>query len=85
LGLFFIPNPKEAPMKIDPEEVIFSITVLDVLRAIERRIGKEEANSLSVDDLDLAKEEVVAVIEHSLDVRDYLDEGIDLWLEARNL
>ena len=72
-------------MKIDPEEVIFAITVLDLIRAIERHIGKEEASSLSVDDLHLAKEEVVAVIEHSLDIRDYLDEGIELWLEARNL
>jgi len=72
-------------MKFDPEEVIYAITVLDVVRAIERRIGKEEASALSVDDLSLAREEVVAVIEHSLDIRDYLDEGIDLWIEARNL
>ena len=57
----------------------------DLIRAIERRIGKEEASNLSVDDLSLAKEEVVAVIEHSLDIRDYLEEGIDLWLEARSL
>ena len=72
-------------MNIDPEEVIYAITVLDLIRALERRIGKEEASSLSVDDLHLAKEEVVSVIEHSLDIRDYLDEGIDLWLEARSL
>ena len=72
-------------MKIDPEEVIYAITVLDVIRAIERRIGKEEASSLSVDDLHLAKEEVVAVIEHSLDVRDYIDEGLDTWELTRNL
>jgi hypothetical protein len=70
---------------IDPEEIVFSITMLDVLRALERRIGKEEARTLSEDDLVLAKDEIKAVIDHSLDIRDYLDEGIELWLEARNL
>jgi len=72
-------------LSIDPEEIIYSITVLDLIRAIERRIGNEEASNLSADDISLAKGEVVAVIEHSLDVRDYLNEGIDLWLEARSL
>ncbi|WP_306548972.1 hypothetical protein [Desulfobulbus sp.] len=72
-------------MKIDPNEVIHSITVHDIIRALERRIGKEEVNNLSEDDLALVKAEVVAVIEHSLDIRDHIEEGIELWLEARNL
>ena len=82
---FFLSHSKEAHGKSTPKKSFFAITVLDLIRAIERHIGKEEASSLSVGDLNLAKEEVVAVIEHSLDIRDYLDEGIDLWLEARNL
>jgi len=39
---------------IDPNEVIYSITMFDVIRAIERHIGKEEASALSTDDLSLA-------------------------------
>jgi hypothetical protein len=35
---------------IDPEEIIFSITMLDVLRTLERLIGKEETSTLSVPD-----------------------------------
>jgi hypothetical protein len=45
----------------------------------------ESTSNLSEDDLALAKEEVVAVIEHSLDIHDYLEKGIVLWLDARNL
>ena len=70
-------------MKIDPEEVIYSITMLDILRALERRIGKEESSTLSENDLSLAKEEVVAVIEHmNISV---LDEALDAWEITRNL
>jgi len=70
---------------IDPEEIIFCITMLDVLRAIERRLGKEEANNLSDDDLLLAREEVVAVLEHSLDIRDLLETALDAWDLVRQL
>ena len=69
---------------IDPEEIIFSITVLDLVRAIERRLG-EEALSLSVEDLQLAIDEIKAVIEDQLDIRDYIDMGLDAWELTRNL
>jgi hypothetical protein len=70
-------------MKIDPEAIVYSITMLDLLRAIERRIGKEESSTLSENDLALAKEEVVAVIEHmNISV---LDEALDAWEITRNL
>ena len=72
-------------LSLDLEEVIFSITLLDIIRAIERRIGKEEISTLTPDDLNLAKEEVLAAIDHNLDIRDYIDMGIDAWEITRNL
>jgi len=51
-------------MKIDPEEVIYSITMRDIARAVERRIGKEKANNLSDADQALLKEELLAVSQH---------------------
>ena len=72
-------------MKIDPNEVIHSIIMLDQIRAIERRIGKEEAACLSEHDLALAKEEVRAAIEHHLDEREFIEIGLDAWEITRNL
>ena len=70
-------------MKFDPNEVIHSITMLDLVRSLERRLGKEEASNLSDDDQALLKEELVAVIE-SMD-QDLLEEAIDAFMVTRNL
>lgn len=72
-------------MKIDPEEVIYSITMLDIIRALERRTGKEESSTLSAADQDLLKDEFVAVLEHQLDIREYLEQAIDAYMVTRNL
>ncbi len=70
-------------MKIDPNEVIHSITMQDLQNTLERHIGKEEANNLSDADRALLKEELVAVIE-SLD-QDLLEEAVTAFMVTRNL
>ena len=69
---------------INPSEIVFSITMQSVLSALDNRLGKE-ALSLSPEDLELAREEVKATIEHHLDERDYIDMGLDAWEIIRNL
>ena len=69
---------------INPSEIVFSITMQSVLSALDNRLGKE-ALELSVEDLELAREEVKAAIEHNLDERDYIDMGLDAWEIVRNL
>jgi len=39
----------------------------------------EEALELSTEDLELARDEVKAVLEHHLDEREYIDIGLDAW------
>ena len=65
-------------------EVIFEITKRDILSAIVRRLGVK-ALTLSEDDLRLAVEEVKIAIDHNLDVREFIDEGLDAWDIVRDL
>lgn len=67
------------------DEIVFAITMADIQAALAKRLGEEEALSLSVGDLHLARDEVRAVIDHNLDVRDYIDMGLDAWEITRNL
>lgn len=60
----------------DPSEVLYSVTMQDVFTAIARRMG-EEALTLSAEDLQLAREEVKEAIDHNLDIREYIDMGLD--------
>ena len=69
---------------VDPSEIIYAVTLEAVLTAIVNRLG-EEALTLPADDLLLAKEEVVAAIDHNLDIRQYIDEGLDAWEITRTL
>ncbi len=50
-------------------EVIYAVTMRDVLTAIARRMG-ETALSLSAEDLQLAREEVKEAINHNLEIRE---------------
>lgn len=50
----------------DPSEILYSITMQDVFQQLSHRMG-EEALIYSADDLQLAKAEVLAAIEHDLD------------------
>jgi len=45
----------------------------------------ESALSLSADDLELARDEVKAALEHHLDIREYIDIGLDAWEITRKL
>ena len=67
-----------------PPEVILEITTENIISAIVRRMG-EEALELSPEDLELAREEVKAAIEHHLDKREYIDIGLDAFFIIRNL
>ena len=67
-----------------PPEVIHSITTENIISEIVRRMG-EEALGLSPEDLELARDEVKAAIEHHLDEREYIDIGLDSWELVRNL
>ena len=61
-----------------PPQVIHEITTENIIFEIVRRMG-EEALELSTEDLELAKEEVRAAIEHHLDERDYIETGLENW------
>ncbi|MBT1073489.1 hypothetical protein [Pelotalea chapellei] len=68
----------------DPSEVVFAITMQDLVAAIVRRIG-EGALMLTPNDLLLAREEVQASIGHNLDEREFIDIGLDSWEISKNL
>ena len=67
-----------------PPEVIHSITTENIISEIVRRMG-EEALGLSVEDLELAREEGKTALEHHLDEREYIEIGLDAWEIVRNL
>ena len=67
-----------------PPQVVHSITTDTIIREIVRRMG-EDALELSAEDLELAREEVKAAIEHHLDERDFIEIGLDAWEIVRNL
>lgn len=63
---------------------LYSITIHDLLTAIAHRMG-EYALSLTTEDLQLAREEVLAVLQHRMDHRPYLEEALDCWDLVRQL
>jgi len=68
----------------DPSEVIYAVTMQDILTAIARRMG-EGVLTLTAEDLGLAREEVKETICHHLDIREYIDMGLDVWEITRRL
>ena len=68
----------------NPAEVINAVTMKDILCQIALRFG-EDALNLSENDLQLAREEVKEAINHNLDIREYIDMGIDAWEITRRL
>jgi hypothetical protein len=55
-----------------------------VISAIIRRLG-EKALDLSKEDLEMARDEVKAAIDHNLDERDFIEMDLDAWEIVRNL
>lgn len=71
-------------ISVTSSEIVYAITMENILFAIVQRLG-EEALSLPVEELQLAREEVKEAISHNLDERDYIDMGLDAWEVTRNL
>ena len=67
-----------------PPAVIHEITTEIVISEIVRRMS-EDALELTAEDLELARDEVKAAIEHHLDERDFIEIGLDAWEIVRNL
>lgn len=71
-------------LAVDPEEIVYALTVATVLNSIVNRLGTG-ALTLTPEDLQLAIDEIKAVIDDQLDIRDYIDMGLDAWEITRNL
>ena len=67
-----------------PSAVLYTITLHDLLTAIALRMG-QNALSLSATDLQLARTETLALLQHRMDHRPYLDEALDIWQITRQL
>jgi hypothetical protein len=63
-------------LSVNPTEIVYAVTMETVLSAIVKRMG-EDALSLTVEEIELAKDEIKAAIDHNLDIRDFLEEGLD--------
>ncbi|RII30796.1 MAG: hypothetical protein CXR30_03010 [Geobacter sp.] len=68
----------------DPTEVVYVVTMRDLLTAIARRL-REESLQLTVDDLLLARDELRATFGHYLDERELFDLALDQWEVVRHL
>jgi hypothetical protein len=69
---------------IDPSELVYVVSMRNLLTAIAVRLG-EEALQLTPDDLLLARDEVRATFGHYLDEREVLGIALDQWELVRQL
>jgi len=69
---------------LDPSEVVYVVTMRNILTAIAGRLG-EEALQLTPDDLLLARDEVRATFGHYLDERELFGLALDQWDLVRQL
>ena len=69
-------------MQDDRSSPIFAVTMNDVLSSLSRRL---DVSTLSPEDLELARQEVLEAINHHLDIREYIDMGLDAWEIIRRL
>jgi hypothetical protein len=65
-------------------DILYSITMQQVITAITYRMG-DDALSLTQADLELARQEVQVAIDHHLDIREYIEIGLDSWEIIRKL
>lgn len=68
----------------DPDQVVYVITMSDVLNGIAGSLGKD-ALSLTVIEMLSARDEVRSVFSHYLHERDLLNLGLETWKVARSL
>ena len=66
-----------------PSQVIFAITMQDVIAEVARTMGSK-ALSISAADLLAIRHEVRIAIDYGLDVRDYIHPGIETWQVCKN-
>ena len=62
--------------------LLFSVTSNDVLKALSLRT---DVSILSTKEIELACQEVKAILETELDMRPYIDMGLDVWEITRKL
>jgi hypothetical protein len=67
-----------------PSQVVFAVTMQDVIAEVARTLGDKALDMSAADLLDI-KKEVRAAIEYGLDVRDYIHPGIETWEICKNL
>lgn len=65
-----------------PGQVVYAITMQEIIAELARVMG-DKAVHLTAKDLLAIKEEVRIAIDHSLDIRDYIHPGIESWLETQ--
>lgn len=68
----------------DPSEVVYVVTMRDLLAAVVRRLH-EDSLHLTADELLLARDEVQAVFGHYLDEYELFNLALDQWELIRNL
>lgn len=68
----------------DPGEVVYVVTMRDLLGAIVRRL-REDSLHLTAEELLLARDEVQTVFGHYLDERELFDLALDQWEIVRHL
>ena len=61
---------------------IFAVTTQDIIASLSRRT---DVTRLSPEDLQLAIAEVQEAIKHHLDIREYIEIGLDVWEISRRL
>lgn len=61
---------------------IFAVTTQDIIISLSRRT---DVDQLSPEDLQLAIAEVQEAIKHHLDIREYIEIGLDVWEISRRL
>ncbi len=64
------------------QDPIFAVTMQDVLSILSRRL---DVSTLSPEELDLARQEVKEAIQHHLDIREFIEIGLDAWAITRHL
>ena len=64
------------------QEPIFAVTMNDVIQSLSHRL---DVSTLSPEDLELARQEVQEAIHHHLDIREYIEIGLDSWEITRTL
>jgi len=65
-----------------PDDAILLVTMKDVLKIISQRL---DVSTLSPEDLEHARQEVQAAIDHHLDIREYIEIGLGSWEITRKL